>query len=277
MVSTADRTDVDAVLEHRHGNGGDFWASADGRLAVGSPFSTLEALLSLHELRVGPRHEAVRGAVQLLLDAWREDGRYRLGPSGTLQPCHTANAARILCRFGRSGDGKVQRSLEQLLSVQHQDGGWRCSNAPLGRSPESDASNPGVTLFVLDLFRFCADDLPLRAQNRAIDAVLGHWQVRRPMGPCNFGIGTLFMQTEYPFFRYNLFYYVYVLSFFKRARRHRCFGEALKLLENKLDSRRRMIIERPNRKMAKLNLCAKGQPSAAATRRFREIEQNLAS
>jgi hypothetical protein len=47
---------------------------------------------------------------------------------------------------------------------------------------------------------------------------LQHWVVKRPLGPCHFGIGTLFMQVEYPFLRYNLFSYVYVLSFYERAK-----------------------------------------------------------
>ena len=44
--------DVDAVLARRHDNGTDYWASADGRLGVGDPFSTLTSLLILHELKV---------------------------------------------------------------------------------------------------------------------------------------------------------------------------------------------------------------------------------
>ena len=44
--------DIEAVLARRQDNGGDYWASADGRLAVGAPFSTLTSLLILHELRV---------------------------------------------------------------------------------------------------------------------------------------------------------------------------------------------------------------------------------
>ena len=52
------KADVEAVLARRYDNGGDFWASVDGRLVVGSPFSTLESLQILHELGVDRDHDA---------------------------------------------------------------------------------------------------------------------------------------------------------------------------------------------------------------------------
>ncbi len=85
------------------------------------------------------------------------------------------------------------------------------------------------------------------------------------------------MQVEYPFLRYNLFYYVYVLSFYRRAKRDSRYLEALQVLRSKLDGRGRVIVERPHRKLADLSLCAKGRPSELATRRYREIVRNLES
>jgi hypothetical protein len=83
------------------------------------------------------------------------------------------------------------------------------------------------------------------------------------------------MQVEYPFQRYNLFYYVYVLSFYEKAQRDERFLEALEFLSKKLDNDNKMIIERPNRKLEKLSICKKGQPSEAATERYLEILRNL--
>lgn len=271
----ANSADIEAVIARRHDNGGDYWASEDGRLGVGSPFSTLESLQILHELAVGPEHEAVRGALDLLLGSWRNNGAYRLAPSGSHYPCYTANSARVLCRFGYAEDARVQRSLKHLLETQHEDGGWRCKRVALGRSPETDASNPGVTLYALDAFRFTdqVDESP--ALDRAVESLLDHWRVRRPLGPCQFGIGTLFMQVEYPFLRYNLFSYVYVLSFYPRARRDDRFREALAILESKLDELGGLIVERPNRKLASLEAFAVGQPSEAASMRYEQILRNL--
>ncbi len=265
---------IEAVLAKRHDNGGDYWATADGRLAVGSPFSTLEALQIFHELGVGPGHEAVRGALDLLLAAWRPDGRYRLAPSGTLYPCHTANVARVLARFGYVDDERVRASLAHLLEAQYQDGGWRCNKFAFGRGPETEFSNPGVTLFVLDAFRFTPGYAQNPALEAAVDTLLEHWTVRRPIGPCQFGIGTLFMQVEYPFLRYNLFSYVYVLSYYPRARRDVRFQAALAALAEKLTNEGRIVIERPNRKLAKLKGFERGQPSGPATRRVDEIMAN---
>jgi hypothetical protein len=267
--------DVEAVLARRRDNGGDYWASADGRLAVGAPFSTLTSLLILHELRVARTHEAVHGGLQLILQAWREDGRFRLAPSGTLYPCCTADAARVLSRFGYARDRRLQRTFTHLLETQHHDGGWRCNKFLFGRGPETEFSNPGVTLLALDAFRFTEHLNQNSGLDRAIESLLDHWVVRRPMGPCHFGIGTLFMQVEYPFLRYNLFSYVYVLSFYERARHDARYLEALHLFESKLDARGHVVVERPHRHLAGLSFCAKGHPSDLATARYREIVENL--
>ena len=275
MVSKRYIPDVDAVLARRHDNGADYWASADGRLGVGDPFSTLTSLLILHELKVARSHEAIRGALQLILGAWRDDGRYRLAPSGTLYPCYTAAAARVLCRFGYTKDRRLEGTLAHLLETQHDDGGWRCKKFSYGRGPETEFSNPGVTLSVLDVFRFTEHLNKNPCLDRAVESLLDHWVVRRPMGPCHFGIGTLFMQVEYPFLRYNLFYYVYVLSFYDHAKDDHRYLEAVRLLESKLDARGRVVVERPNRKLSDLSFCAKGRPSELATARYREIVKNL--
>jgi len=267
--------DVEAVLARRHDNGADFWASADGRLSVGEPFSTLTSLLVLHELKVARTHEAVRGALELIRGAQRDDGRYRLAPGGAFYPCATAAAARVLCRFGCARDHSLQQTLVHLLETQYDDGGWRCNKFSYGRGPETEFSNPGVTLSVLDVFRFTDHLNRSPALDRAVASLLDHWVVRRPMGPCHFGIGTLFMQVEFPFLRYNLFHYVYVLSFYDRAKDDQRYREALRLLESKLDARGRVVVERPNRKLAELSVCAPGRPSDSATARYREIVRNL--
>jgi hypothetical protein len=275
VVSRRYLSDVEAVLARRHDNGADFWASPDGRLGVGDPFSTLTSLLVLHELNVARTHEAVRGALGLIRGVQRADGRYRLAPSGTPYPCSTAAAARVLCRFGYARDHRLQQTLVHLLETQHDDGGWRCNRFPYGRGPETRFSNPGVTLSVLDVFRFTDHANTNPALDKAVGSLLDHWVTRRPTGPCHFGIGTLFMQVEFPFLRYNLFNYVYVLSFYNRAKDDQRYVEALRRLESKLDPSGRVVVERPNRRLAELSFCAAGRPSDVATARYREIVKNL--
>ncbi len=273
MITKKYLNDLDAIVARRHDNGSDYWATPDGRLLVGSPFTTLESLLLLHDLKTPRTHEAVKGALEQLQHAWREDGRFRI-TSGAIYPCHTANAARVMCRFGFAKTRRLKGTFEHLLSSMHNDGGWRCRNFSRGRGPETEFSNPGVTLFALDAIRFSeyVDDPTL---NGAIDTLLQHWTMRTPVGPCQFGIGTLFMQVEYPFLRYNLFYYIYVLSFYHRARQDLRFQEALSALESKLDEHGRLVIERPHQKLAGFACCRKGEPSELATRRYKEILKNL--
>ncbi|MFQ5814721.1 MAG: prenyltransferase, partial [Anaerolineae bacterium] len=228
------QSDVEAILARRYDNGGDLWASADGRLGVGSPFSTLDCALMLSELGMNPSEPVLKRAAELILSSWREDGRFRLAPKAAIYPCHTAATARVLCGLGYATDNRLKRTLDHLLEIQHSDGGWRCNTYKYGRGPETAFSNPGPTLAALDTFRFTHLLNRDKHLDKAVEFLLDHWVTRKPLGPCHFGIGSLFMKVEYPFFRYNLFSYLYVLSFYDRAKRDARFLEALSVLESKL-------------------------------------------
>ncbi|HEX9691807.1 MAG TPA: hypothetical protein VGA22_06900 [Gemmatimonadales bacterium] len=263
------------ILAKRHDNGGDFWATKDGRLYVGNPFSTLSSLLMLYELGVRVSHEAVRGGVALVWKASRDDGRIRLAPKAPLYPCYSAEAARVLGRFGFAPDQRFQRTIASLLESAHESGGWRCNFTKFGKGPETRCANPGATLYVLDALRFTEHVKGGGETDRAVESLLDHWDVRRPIGPCHYGIGSLFMQVEYPFLRYNLFFYVYVLSFYARARGDARFHDALATLQTKLDVSGNIVVERPHRGLGNLGFCARGRPSRLATARYREILKNL--
>lgn len=278
-MDVKNETDLAQILATRYDNGADFWTTPDGRLGIEKPISNLTALMIMSELKVPGDHEALQGAAELVLTAIKEDGRVRIAPKGAIYPCHTAHAVAGLCRNGYADDPRVQSALNYLLSNRHEDGGWRCNKFLFGHGPETDFSNPGVTLLALDAFRLAGchtGEYGMSDLDRAVETLLDHWTVRKPIGPCHYGMGTLFMQVEYPFLRYNLFYYVYVLSFYKKARKDERFKEALTALSKKLDDQKMMIVERPNRKLGNLNICRKGKPSAAATERYLEIIDNLA-
>ncbi len=268
-------TDLQKILVSRHDNGADFWATPDGRIGIEKPISTLTALMIMSELKVLKSHEALRGAAELVLKAIRDDGRVRISPKGSIYPCHAALAAAALCRNGYACDKGVKAVLEYLFSNRYEDGGWRCGKFLFGRGPETDFSNPGVTLVALDAFRCAGLHEGTHDFDNAVETLLDHWTVRAPTGPCHYGMGTLFMQVEYPFLRYNLFYYTYVLSFYAKACKDERFKEAFEALGRKLDGNGRMIVERPNRKLDKLDICRKGEPSEAATERYFEIVKNV--
>jgi len=279
MTSASDfqtlfKDDIDRILAKRHHNGADYWATADNRWGKGSPFSTFDCVLILTEFGVAPGHEALQGAARCLLDAWREDGRIRPAPKGAIYPCHTSNAARALGRLGYVQDERLQRTFEYLLETQHDGGGWRCNTVKLGKSPETDAANPGVTLYVLDALRFVPSLHGDKRLTPAVDHLLSQWDIRLPLGPCRFGIGSRFLQVEFPFYRYNLFSYVYVLSFYPAARRDARFRQALDALKEFV-SDDQLVITSPHRQLTKFAFCQKDQPSAPATRRYNEILERV--
>ncbi len=268
--------DVRAIWARRKDNGGEYWASADGRVGVGSPFSTVQCVVMLMDLGVQRDDPMILNSSGLILNCWRKDGVFRLAPHGDAYPCHTAAAAKALCRAGFAKDERLERTFEHLAGSTHADGGWRCSKFMYGRGPETECSNPGPTLDALDAFRFVEHSRYDDRLDKAVEFLLGHWTTRKPLGPCHFGIGTLFMKVEYPLFRYNLFNYVYVLSFYQHARSDPRFQEALRALQAKLVDRM-VVVENPNRRLAGLSFCRKGMPSAAATRHYREVLRNLRS
>ena len=271
-VAPQHEVDVEAILATRHDNGADYWATPDGRLAKGGPFSTLEAPALLLELGVEPADQALQGAGELLWNAWRSDGRFRLSPSGAIYPCHTINAARALARLGHARDERLHRTFDHLLATLHEDGGWRCKKFSYGRGPETEFSNPSPTLAALDALRLAglADSAPVSA----VEVLLDHWDSRAPLGPCHFGIGTLFLQVEYPFGSYNVFGYVHALSFYARARDDRRFREALAVLESNLVDGQ-VVVQRVHRRLAGLAFCRKGEPTELGTRRYEELLTNL--
>lgn len=270
-------SDIESILARRCDNGGDFWGTPDGRVYVGNPFSTISSLGMLHELGVCREHEAVEGGLTLLLKGCRDDGRIPVAPRAPLYPCYTAEAARVLCRFGLTGHEAVQRAVLYLIENAHTTGGWRCNFTKFGRGPETEYANPGASLYALDVLRFFPEYREgCSVVDLAVESLLGHWETRSPIGPCHWGIGSLFMQVEFPFLRYNLFFYVYVLSFYERSKSDQRFEAALAALKAKLNEEDQVIVERPHRGLKGLSFCAKGRPSDLATHRYDELCQNLA-
>lgn len=207
-VSQENHDDVAMILSTRNDNGADHWATPDRRLLKGGPFSTLGAARLLVELGEDPAGPVLAATSELIWSTWREDVRFRLAPSGAIYPCHTAHAACTLAYLGYGDDPSLQRTFEHLLSSQHTDCGWRCNKFSFGRGPETEFPNPGPTLIALDAFRFTGLANNSETLDRAVEFLLAHWTSRAPLGPCHYGIGSLFMQLSYPLADYNLFSWV---------------------------------------------------------------------
>jgi len=267
-------SDYKEILSHRYDNGADYWTTPNRQLIKGSPFSMLECITYLLELGMNPAEPIMKECTDIIFSTWREDGRFKLVPEGAIYPCHTAHAAEILGCMGYANDARLLRTFQHLLDAQYTDGGWRCNKFSFGRGPETEYSNPFPTLSVLNAFRFTDDCNKEPALDRAVDFLLHHWVIRKPIGPCHYGIGTLFMQVEYPFRNYNLFIYVYVLSFYNRAKEDKRFQEALDMLESKMVDGK-IVVERVSPKLANLDFCKKNKTSRLATERYHEILRNL--
>jgi len=205
--------DVDIILSHRHHLGADYWTTSDKRLGKGSPFSCMDSTHMLLTLGMEATDPILEAVADLFFSVWQSDGRFKITPSGGILPCHTAYAVNLMCRLGYAMDERIQTTFRYFLDTPWDDGGWRCNKFSYGRGPETEYSNPLPTLNVLDAFRYSTylnNDPKL---DKAIEFLLAHWTIRKPIGPCQYGMGTRFMQVEFPLWNYSLFQYVYVLSF----------------------------------------------------------------
>jgi len=266
--------DIEEIISHRYDNGADYWSTADKKLLKGAPFTTLESTLYLLELGMPCDEQILKDTATLIFSTWKEDGRFKTSPSGGIYPCHTALALQTLCYLGYADDDRIRKVFQYFLDTQQEDGGWKCNKYSYGRGPETRYSTPVTTLIVLNAFRYSDIAISEQCINRAVEFLLMHWTIRKPISPCHYGMGSLFMQVEYPFRGYNLFYYVYVLSFYQYARQDERFLEALRELEAKtVDGMIR--VERVVPKLARLSFCKKGQISTLATKRYKEILHNM--
>jgi hypothetical protein len=269
--------EIQSILELERVNGGRFWSRADGNIHAPAGFSTLLVVNVLGELGATSTSDPlIAEAVEFLFGHQSDDGAFQYARTSSKLACIAGQALAGLGRLGIGSDERAEAGYRWLLQGQWVDGGWRCPMVKLGTSAEADASNPGATLFVLDAFRFRrSTPAEVKQLHAAVESLLGHWETRTPLGPCQFGIGSRFLRVEYPFWRYNLFYYVYVLSHYPRAREDARFGDALDRLAAHVSDAGEMIVDAPPREWRTYSFARKGEASEPATKRWRQIQTNL--
>lgn len=268
--------EIQTILNDHEINGGPFWSRKDGDIHAPHGYSTIDVLGVLGELGANTvDYTILSDAVEFIFQYQAEDGSFRYGKKSSKLPCMTALILAGLGRLGMAVEPRAINGFQWLLKTQWSDGGWRCNTVKLGNSPLTDASNPGTTLYVLDAFRFRKNPPSVAIQlDKGVDFLLQHWEVKIPVGPCYFGIGSRFNRVEYPFLRYNLFYYVYVLSHYPAALYDRRFKEAYEKLLSKT-SNGSIILENPHRAWRRFDFAKTSQPSELADERWQEIRNNV--
>lgn len=260
------------IFDRQGENGGPFWSRLDGDIYHPSGHSTVDTLYVLGDLGATPNeYPILLDAVNFLFQRQARDGAFKYGKRSSKLPCITARIIAAIAQLELSFVDALENSYQHLFDIQCTDGGWRCNTVKKGKSQQTDASNPGTTLYALDAFRFRNNaKTEMSKLNRGVDFLLDHWDSRKPLGPCTFGIGTRFFQIEYPFLRYNLFYYVYILSFYKVAQQDQRFKNAYHTLVEKTQDGM-IILENPHKSWSMFDFARKGKSSAVATQKFQQI------
>jgi len=215
----------------------------------------------------------INDSVKMILDYYDEKTKqFRYSLKSAKLPCITAKIISILKKL--HVDYSFDDSYRMFFETQQEDGGWRCATVKLGKSAETDSSNPGTTLYVLDALRYRDNNTyEIKKIGKAIAFLLDHWLTKKPLGPCQFGIGTTFMKTEYPFYRYNIFYYTYVLSFYQRARNDKRFIDIYHCLEQN-ESETGIRITNPHKHWIDI-LFKNGDECDLSNLKYQELKENL--
>jgi hypothetical protein len=94
--------------------------------------ATVWCLLVLADLAVKGSNPRVKKAVDLYL---RRFGHKAAGLGfvrGGGEICLTGNSVKMMAKFGRLHDGRVQRAIEWIVDHQKADGGWHCFPSKVG-------------------------------------------------------------------------------------------------------------------------------------------------
>lgn len=78
--------DIEAIISRQYDHGADLWSTPDHKLLKGAPFTTLECPHYLLELGMSPEENLLKETAALIFQGWREDGRFKISPSGGFIP-----------------------------------------------------------------------------------------------------------------------------------------------------------------------------------------------
>ena len=184
--------DIQKIIDRQQYNGGKFWSRSDHNIYAPYGSSTIDTLFVLGELGLNHKDfSTIEKAIDFIFAYQSRQGSFTVTPKGSPLPCTTARIISALGQLGVASDSRLEKSFNWLLETQWDDGGWRCATVKFGKSPLTDASNPGTTLYVLDAFRFRNNNIrEINKLNKGVDFLLQHWEIRQPIRPVTLGSDT---------------------------------------------------------------------------------------
>jgi len=96
--------DIEAIISHQYDHGVDLWSTPDHKLLKGAPFTTLECPHYLLALGMTREETLLKETAALIFQGWREDGRFKISPSGGIYPLsYSTGFANAVCSWLRKG------------------------------------------------------------------------------------------------------------------------------------------------------------------------------
>ena len=128
---------------------------------------------------------------------------------------------------------KALKALEKVVS----ENGYRCvGSLPKFKGPGPKASIcPYANLISAKALSEDETSINGKAAEAAVEALLGHWELRTEKKYFMFGIGTDFKKLKFPFVWYNLLHMLEVISRYKKYHADPRFKEMLQVLIDKKD------------------------------------------
>ena len=109
--------DIEAIISHQYDHGADLWSTPDHKLLKGAPFTTLESPLYLLELGMSREENLLKETAALIFQGWREDGRFKISPSGDLSMSYSVGFANaVLSRLSKGPAAATDLSLFSCYS-----------------------------------------------------------------------------------------------------------------------------------------------------------------
>jgi hypothetical protein len=182
--------------------------------------------------------------------------------------CHTAILVEPLAKMGFSGDVRLKKAYQWLVSRQRKDGGWWCKDtAQIGRPRQNEPSCAFATTFVLGAI---TQDSLLRkgkAAKRGVEFLLQCWVKRGKIKYAGHDsqIGTDWEKLKYPFTDYRILKSLDTLSQFAFIKNDGRFKEMIGVLTSKQDTIGRFTPESIHQVWSDFDFGQKEKPSGWIT------------